>query len=151
MATKKPWQSITVPRLEELSSPRKRGPLPLGTVPHIKAFINSGGGFANLGSSQSVLNIKPGLVRRAQIPEPAKQGIIHSMLLKKIPVIHLLFIKGLAQKYHLPWDPASQPEITEQSVQFNGSQNPLVLMFSLIGLLWFTFILIRYRMLYNSH
>lgn len=120
--------------------------------PHrIKAFINSGGGVANLGSSQSVLNIKPGLIKKAQIPEPEKQGMIHSMLQQKIPVIHLLFIKGLAQKYHLAWDPASQPGITAQSVQFNGSRNPLVLIFSVIGLLWFTFVLIRYRMLYNSY
>ncbi|MFA5815540.1 MAG: poly-gamma-glutamate system protein [Bacteroidales bacterium] len=120
--------------------------------PHrIKAFINSGGGFANLGSSQAVLNIKPGLVRKVQIPEPEKQGMIHTMLLKKIPVIHLLFIKGLAQKYNLPWDPASQPQITQHSIQFNGRQDPAILIFSLIGLLWFILVLMWYRMLYNSH
>jgi len=119
--------------------------------PHrIKAFINSGGGFANIGSSATVLNIKPGLVRKARIPGPEKQGMIHSMLKNKIPVIHLLFIKGLTQKYNLPWDPVSQPQITDQSVRFNGRHHPGAFIISLIGLLWFSLVLIRFRMLYNS-
>lgn len=121
-----------------------------GNPGRIKAFINSGGGYANIGSSTLALNIRPGLVRRARIPEPEKQGMIHVMLQKNIPVIHLLFIKGLVQKYNLPWDPASQPEITLQSVQFNGSQNLLVLIISLIGFLWFALLMIRYHLLYNS-
>jgi poly-gamma-glutamate system protein len=112
----------------------------------ISAFINSGGGYANIGSSPSVLRIKPGLVKKAHIPEPEKQGMIHSMLQQKIPVIHLLYIKGLAQKYNLPWDLASQPEINAQSVQFNGSHNPGILIISILGLLWFIGVMIRYRM-----
>ncbi len=116
----------------------------------IKAFINSGGGFANIGSSASVLNIRPGLVKKAPIPEPEQQGMIHAMLQQNIPVIHLLFIKGLAQKYHLPWDPAIQPRITAQSVNFDGHRNPGTLIISLAGLLWFIAMMIRYRMLYNS-
>ena len=115
----------------------------------IKAFINSGGGYANIGSSQAVLNLKPGLVKKATIPEPEKQGMIHSMLQQKIPVIHLLFIKGLAQKYGLPWDPESQPEITGQSVRFDGNRDPAILIIGLIGILWFIGLIIRYRMLYN--
>jgi poly-gamma-glutamate system protein len=122
-----------------------------GGNPHrIKAFINTGGSYANMGSSQSVLNIKPGLVRKAVIPVPAKQGLIHAMLQKRVPVIHLLFIKGLTRKYNLPWDPASEPEITQQSVQFDHSHSPAILILSLTGLLWFFLVLIRYRMLYNS-
>lgn len=117
----------------------------------IKAFINSGGGYANIGSSPAVLNIKPGLVRRAQIPDPSKQGMIHDLLQMKIPVIHLLFIKGLAQKYNLPWDPATQPGISDQALHFNGNRNPWILVLSLIGLGWFIAVLIRFRVLYNSH
>jgi len=134
---------------EALSSRRKSGPRPPSVI-SIKAFINSGGGYANIGSSPSVLNIRPGLVRKAPIPEPGKQGMIHSMLAQNIPVIHLLYIKGLAQKYNLPWDPASQPEITKESVQFNSSSNFHVLMISFIGLLWFIWLMIRYRNLFNS-
>lgn len=122
-----------------------------GGSPHrIKAFINSGGGLANIGTSQSVLNLRPGLITGGLIPEPEKQGMIHAMLLQKIPVIHLLRIKGLAQKYHLPWDPASQPEITEQSVQFNGGHDPGVLIVSFIGLVWFILVMMRFRKIFNS-
>jgi len=134
---------------EALSSPRKRGPLPPPGI-SIKAFINSGGGYANIGSSPSVLNIRPGLIREAHIPEPEKQGMIHSMLLRKIPVIHLLFIKGLAQKYDLPWDPVSLPVISAQSVQFNGNRDRGILIISLIGILWFIVVMIRYPMLFKS-
>jgi poly-gamma-glutamate system protein len=121
-----------------------------GNPKRIKAFINSGGGYANLGNSQAVLNIKPGLIKQATIPEPSRQGMIHVMLQNNIPVIHLLFIKGLAQKYHLPWDPGSQPAITQQSVRFDNRLNPLTLIISLAGLIWFILVVIRFRMLYNS-
>ncbi len=122
-----------------------------GNPGRIKAFINSGGGYANLGSSQTVLSIKPGLIKKATIPETSRQGMIHAMLLKNIPVIHLLFIKGLAQKYHLPWDPASTPAVTKDPVRFDGHRDPVALIISLVGLLWFILVVIRYRMLYNSH
>lgn len=120
-----------------------------GNPGRIKAFINSGGGYANTGSSPSVLNIRPGLVKKARIPEPEQQGMIHTMLGRKIPVIHLLFIKGLAQQYNLPWDPVSQPGITDQSVQFDEGRNPGILIISFIGLCWFTWLMVRYRMQYS--
>ncbi len=116
----------------------------------IKAFINSGGGYANLGSSPAVLSLKPGLVNNARIPEPAEQGMIHEMLIRHIPVIHLLYIKGLARKYNLPWDPVLQPAITRQSLQFETDRRPVVLLISLAGLCWFLLFLIRYRMLFNN-
>lgn len=117
----------------------------------IKAFINSGGGYANIGSSQSVLKIKPGLIKKAALPEPERQGMIHAMLQKNIPVIHLLFIKGLAMKYNLSWDPSEVPAITRQSVRFDGRHNTATLILSLAGLLWFILMVVGYRMLYNSH
>lgn len=119
-----------------------------GNPGRIRAFINSGGGYANLGSSSSVLNIRPGLVKKAPMPEPAKQGLIHSMLRKEIPVIHLLYIKGLAQQYNLPWDPVSQPPV-QPWFRFEHRHNPVSLVISIIGLLWFILMMIRYRMLYN--
>jgi len=88
----------------------------------IKAFINTGGGYANLGTSTSVLNLRPGLVKRVPTLVPEQQGMVHSMAGKGIPVIHLLNLKGLTRKYGLPWDPASRPEISRRSVRFAGKQ-----------------------------
>lgn len=70
----------------------------------IKAFINSGGGYANMGTSNLSLLLKPGVIRKAKIPPHQSRGVIHDMLEKEIPVIHLLYIKGLATRHNIPWD-----------------------------------------------
>jgi len=70
----------------------------------IKAFINSGGGYANMGSSNLSLLLKPGVIRKAKMPPQKSRGVIHDMLEKEIPVIHLLYIKGLATRHNIPWD-----------------------------------------------
>lgn len=71
----------------------------------IKVFINAGGAMANIGTSETILGLKPGVVRKFRIPRNDKQGVIHKALQNEIPVIHLLNIKGLAQEYGLKWDP----------------------------------------------
>jgi len=71
----------------------------------VKVFINAGGAMANIGTSTSILGMKPGIVRKHRIPGINRQGSIHRALKSGIPVIHLLNIKGLAQEYGLKWDP----------------------------------------------
>jgi len=68
-------------------------------------YINAGGATANIGTSTSVLRVRPGVIKHAKIPPPEQQGMLHYVLRKRIPVIHLLFIKGLILEYGLPWDP----------------------------------------------
>ena len=72
---------------------------------NIKVFINAGGAMANIGTSASILKLKPGLVKTCKIPEKGKQGLIHRAIINDIQVIHLLNIKGLALEYGLKWDP----------------------------------------------
>lgn len=76
----------------------------------VRAFINIGGNWANLGRSSSVLKVKPGLARVKEYPPQAERGVLHEMALGKIPVIHLLHIQGLAARYDLPWDPIPLPK-----------------------------------------
>jgi poly-gamma-glutamate system protein len=76
----------------------------------IAAFINSGGGFANLGTSRLVLDVKPGLNTLLQQPPAAERGVLFEMAASNIPVIHLLYIKGLALQAGLPWDPIPLPK-----------------------------------------
>jgi poly-gamma-glutamate system protein len=77
----------------------------------IKAFINIGGSWVNLGVDSRVLNVGPGLhlptgpSAITSLPPPGKSGMIFAMARRGIPVIHLLFIRGLCRKYGLPWDP----------------------------------------------
>ncbi len=76
----------------------------------IKAFINIGGSWANMGTDASVLEITPGLARRVPLPPPARRGVIQAMAAAGVPVIHLLNVKGLCERYGLPWDPRPLPE-----------------------------------------
>lgn len=75
----------------------------------IKAFINIGGSWANMGQDPDVLRLKPGLVRPRHIPQAEERGVMQEMALSKIPVIHLLYIRGLVQRFGLPWDPLPFP------------------------------------------
>ncbi len=74
----------------------------------ISALINTGGAMANIGTSPSILRVKPGLVTRMKIPPENQQGIIHIAAKNQIPVIHLLYLKGLIVEYRLTWDPAAR-------------------------------------------
>lgn len=81
-----------------------------------KVFINAGGATANIGISPSILHLKPGVVKAIKLPPPEQQGVLHHALNRNIPVIHLLFIKGLILEYGLPWDPVL-PQHTEKQTR----------------------------------
>lgn len=76
----------------------------------IKAFVNIGGSWSNLGTDAEVLRLKPGLVKTGRIPPKKDRGILHEMAARDIPVIHLLYIKGLVERYGLEWDPTPLPQ-----------------------------------------
>lgn len=76
----------------------------------VKAFVNIGGNWANLGADSSVLRLRPGLARPADIPVSRERGVIQAMAAEGVPVIHLLNIRGLAARYGFPWDPVPQPK-----------------------------------------
>ncbi len=76
----------------------------------IIAFINIGGSWANMGLDSSVLELKPGLARIRQLPQRKKRGVIFEMAERSVPVVHLLYIKGLVERYGLSWDPVPLPE-----------------------------------------
>lgn len=75
----------------------------------VKAFVNIGGSWANIGTNSEVLKLRPGLADDVFIPPPAERGVLQAMAAEKIPVIHLLNIKGLCERYGLPWDPRPLP------------------------------------------
>lgn len=79
----------------------------------IRAFINIGGSWANLGTDESILDVRPGLSKPGTIQLPAERGMIQEMAARGIPVIHCLFIRGLASEFNLPWDPSPLPKAGE--------------------------------------
>jgi poly-gamma-glutamate system protein len=75
----------------------------------IRAFVNIGGSWANLGTDSRVLFLKPGVVKTHPLLPKQKQGVLYRMVAQDVPVIHLLYIKGLVQRYGLAWDPIPLP------------------------------------------
>ena len=77
----------------------------------IAAFINAGGGHANIGTGHEILNVEPGLNRTiGSLPPTEKRGVLFAMAADGVPVVHLLYLQGLAQRHGLPWDPVPLPE-----------------------------------------
>lgn len=75
----------------------------------IKAFVNIGGSWANMGTDAEVLKVAPGLADRVPIPPPGRRGVLQAMAAAGVPVIHLLNVRGLCERYGLPWDPRPLP------------------------------------------
>jgi len=75
----------------------------------VKVFVNIGGSWANMGTNAAVLKLRPGLADAVFVPPPGERGVLQAMAAEKIPVIHLLNIKGLCERYGLPWDPRPLP------------------------------------------
>lgn len=76
----------------------------------VKVFVNIGGSWSNLGTDSEALNLKPGLVRFHRIPPKEGRGVLFEMGARNVPVIHLLFIRGLVERYGLAWDPVPVPQ-----------------------------------------
>jgi len=75
----------------------------------VRAFVNIGGSYANLGTDSKVLELSPGLTSVSRFPPAERRGVIFAMAARGTPVIHLLFIKGLCDRFRLPWDPRPLP------------------------------------------
>ena len=105
---------------------------------NITAFINNGGNYANMGTSGLILNLKPGINKNIQLPPVEQRGIIFEMASNNIPVIHMLFIKGLALNYNLEWDPIPLPEPGESRI-YGRSNN---IMFLGVVIIYFILLLL---------
>lgn len=88
----------------------------------ISAFINTGGSFSNMGTSSLALKIKPGLNENLSIPPKKERGVIFEMATRHVPIIHLLYVKGLVLKYGLPWNPVPLPKTGEARLYDTRSQ-----------------------------
>jgi len=75
----------------------------------LKVFVNVGGSWANMGTDAEILKLKPGLNLMTPPTAPERSGLIREMAGRGKPVIHLLYVKGLADQFGLPWDPVPLP------------------------------------------
>ncbi len=104
------FELLHEPELEKNVARRMEIYLGPNAKARIAAFVNIGGNYANIGTSELVLKLKPGLNRPKTLPAKAERGVLFEMASRNIPIIHLLYIKGLALSYGLPWDPVPLPD-----------------------------------------
>lgn len=109
----------------------------------VRAFVNIGGAEANYGTSPASLLFPNGLVRdisvRAFGPE---RGLVFEFAEQGIPVIHFLYIAGLAMKNGLPIDPVPLPlpgEGAVYSVRKPAELPALIGLAAAAGLLFFSY------------
>lgn len=103
----------------------------------IKAFINIGGSWSNLGIDSAILHLRPGLEKISRFPPVERQGILYAMAALDIPVIHLLYVRGLVQRYGLSWDPVPLPQPGQGEIYRKILENQKSFLFISIGYLVF--------------
>jgi poly-gamma-glutamate system protein len=110
-----------------------------------KAFVNIGGGYANMGTDSEILHVRPGLASFRRLPVPEKRGVIFEMAARRIPVIHLLYIKGIAERYGLPWDPRPLPQPGEGDI-YNRKALARLPFFIIAGVYFALLVLFAWRL-----
>lgn len=81
------------------------------------------GSSANIGTDAGVLKLKPGLAGVVAPAAPGGRGVLQAMAMRGVPVIHLLNIPGLAERYGLPWDPRPLPRPGEGLLYSRASRS----------------------------
>jgi len=77
------------------------------------AFVNVGGGVAVLGNSINGKLIPPGAHRRIKAQNFLREGVIIKFAKNGIPLIHILNVRTILNKYELPIAPYPLPQIGE--------------------------------------
>ncbi len=76
----------------------------------IRCFVNVGGATANYGDTAASLDVPNGLVLRVPtLPSSPSRGLLFEFAARGVPVVHLLYVKGLARDNGLPFDPVPFP------------------------------------------
>ncbi len=112
----------------------------------IKAFVNIGGSSSEIGTDPSVLKLVAGLTRLSSISPPEKRGVLQEMASRGVPVVHLLHIHGLANRYGLPWDPSPLPRAGEGEIYRLAGKSRMIFVVAAVSYLVFvTLILMGVR------
>ncbi len=82
----------------------------------ISAYVNIGGGIASLGAAVNGRIIPTGLSERLGVKNYPTRGVIIEMASRGVPVIHVLRVTELAEKFGLPVSPEPLPEPGEGEI-----------------------------------
>jgi poly-gamma-glutamate system protein len=88
----------------------------------IRCFVNTGGSAASWGDTEASLSVPNGLVARwPATPATPTRGLVFEFAERRVPVVHLLFVRGLARDNHVPFDPVPLPPVGEGDVYSSRS------------------------------
>jgi hypothetical protein len=94
----------------------------------IKAYINVGGGTVSVGRNIGKLMFRPGVNKRPPRHVRDIDGVMPRFINQGIPVLHVVHINALADRYGMPLEPVTRPPIGDGGV-FTGIDysKPLVI------------------------
>jgi poly-gamma-glutamate system protein len=94
----------------------------------IRAYINVGGGTVSVGRNVGKLMFRPGLNLRPPRHVREIDGVMPQFINQGVPVIHVVHINALADRYTLPLEPTEQPPIGHGGVFYGiDYSKPLVI------------------------
>jgi len=109
----------------------------------IACYVNIGGGLASLGGTQNAKLIPPGLSMHLAMKNFPVRGVINRMAEEGIPVIHLLNVEKIAERYGLPAIVGDKaPELGQGELFFRDrySVNSTLVLTLILGVVLFVFI-----------
>ncbi len=109
----------------------------------IACYVNIGGGLASLGGTQNARLIPPGLSMHLAVKNFPVRGVINRMAEGGIPVIHLLNVEKIAERYGLPAIVGDKaPELGQGELFFRDrySVNSTLVLTIILGVVLFVFI-----------
>lgn len=109
----------------------------------IKAYLNVGGGTISVGRSLGKKMFKPGLNLKAPFGVKKADGVMSRFSQKKVPVIHLVQVAELAQKYELAESPTTLPEVGKANVFSSKEYSTIACVLVLVTILGSLFAFIR--------
>ncbi len=93
----------------------------------VDLFVNIGGASPNTGVSTYSLSVPEGLVtEQSQIPNTADRGLVFEYLDSEVPVINLLYVKGLMSENGLPFDPVPLSVVGDGGVYYTTRYNAVL-------------------------
>ena len=89
----------------------------------IKAYVNVGGGMASVGRTVGKKTFKSGLNKRLPAEAGDQDGIMHRFSREGVPVIHLVKVRSLAERYEFPEGFEEMPKVGEGKVYASPDYN----------------------------
>jgi len=101
----------------------------------ISAFVNVGGGTSSVGARDGKRLFRPGLNRTAPAGASRFDSVMTRFVREGVPVIHLVRMRSLAERFGLPLQPSTLPAVGEGAVYVREERSALLTWGVLLGIL----------------